>query len=46
MINGCSGMRKMLSAKAGATFCMECPNFTYAVRKDVVEIICKVKPGV
>ena len=46
MINGCSVMRKMLSAKAGATFSMDCPEFTYAVRKDVVEIIYKVKPGV
>ena len=39
-------MRKMLSAKAGATFSLDCPEFTYAVRKDVVEIIYKVKPGV
>ena len=42
MINGCSVMRKMLSAKAGATFSMDCPEFTFAVRKDVVEIIYKV----
>ena len=39
-------MRKMLTTKAGATFNLECPGFTYAVRKDVVEIIYKVKPGV
>ena len=39
-------MRKMLQTKAGATFCMDCREFTYAVRKDVVEIIYKVKPGV
>ena len=32
-------MRKMLSAKAGATFSMDCPEFTFAVRKDVVAII-------
>ena len=36
----------MLSTKAGATYSMDCPEFTYAVRKDVVEIIYKVKPGV
>ena len=39
-------MRKMLSAKDGATFSLDDPQFTYAVRKDVVEIIHKVKPGV
>ena len=39
-------MRKMLSTKAGATFSLDCPKFTCAVRKDVVEIIYKVKPGV
>ena len=36
----------MFSTKAGATFSLDCPQFTYAVRKDVVEIIYKVKPGV
>ena len=36
----------MFSTKAGATFSLDCPEFTYAVRKDVVEIIYKVKPGV
>ena len=39
-------MRRMLSTKAGATFSYDCPQFTYAVRKDLVEIIYKVKPGV
>ena len=39
-------MRKMLSTKAGATFSMDCPKFTCAVRKDVVEIIYKVKPWI
>ena len=39
-------MRKMLQAKAGAAFNLDCREFTYAVRKDVVEIIYKVKPGV
>lgn len=29
-------MRKMLSTKAGATFSLDCPEFTYDVRKDVV----------
>ena len=38
-------MRRMLSTKAGATFSYDCPRFTYAVRKDLVEIIYKVKPG-
>ena len=39
-------MRKMLSTKAGATFSLDSPELTFAVRKDVVEIIYKVKPGV
>ena len=39
-------MRKMLSTKAGATFSLDCPQYTIAVRKDVAEIIFKVKPGV
>lgn len=39
-------MRRMLTTRAGASFNMESPSFTYAVRKDVVEIIYKVKPGV
>lgn len=30
-------MRKLLQAKAGPTFSMDCPEFTFAVRKDVVE---------
>ena len=36
----------MLSTKAGATFSLDSPELTFAVRKDVVEIIYKVKPGV
>ena len=36
----------MLTTKAGATFNLECPDVTFAVRKDVVEIIFKIKPGV
>ena len=36
----------MLSTKAGAAFSLDCPQFTFAVRKDVIEIIYKVKPGV
>ena len=39
-------MRRMLSTKAGAIFSYDCPQFTYAVRKDLVEIIYKVQPGV
>ena len=39
-------MRKVLTTKAGATFNLECPDFTYAVRKDVIEIIFKIKPGI
>ena len=39
-------MRKILTTKAGATFNLECPDFTYAVRKDVIEIVFKVKPGI
>ena len=36
----------MLSTKSGATFNLEAPNMTFAVRKDVIEIVYKVKPGV
>lgn len=32
--------------KAGATFNLECPDLTYVVRKDVVEIVFKVRPGI
>lgn len=39
-------MRRMLSTKSGATFNLEAPNMTFAVRKDVIEIVYKVKPGV
>lgn len=36
----------MLTAKAGATFNLEYPSLTFAVRKDVIEIVFKIKPGV
>ena len=36
----------MLSTKSGATFNLETPNMTFAVRKDVIEIVYKVKPGI
>lgn len=39
-------MRRMLSTKSSATFNLEAPNMTFAVRKDVIEIVYKVKPGV
>jgi len=39
-------MRKLLSSKAGGTFNLECPDFTYVVRKDAVEIVFKMKPGI
>ncbi len=39
-------MRRMLSTKSGATFNLETPNMTFAVRKDVIEFVYKVKPGV
>lgn len=39
-------MRKLLSTKAGATFNEETPNLTFAVRKEGIEIIYKVKAGV
>ena len=35
----------MLSTRAGAMFSLDCPEFTYEVRKDVVESIYKVKSG-
>ena len=35
-----------MSTKSGATFNHEAPNMTFAVRKDVIEIVYKVKPGV
>ena len=37
-------MKKLLTSKAGATFNLECPDFTFVVRKDVVEIVFKVRP--
>lgn len=39
-------MRRMLSTKSGVTFNIENPNITLAVRKEVVEIVFKLKPGV
>lgn len=39
-------MRRILPTKAGATFNQECPDLTYAIRKVVIEIIYKIKPGV
>ena len=35
-----------MSTKSSATFNLEAPNMTFAVRKDVIEIVYKVKPGV
>ena len=37
-------MKKLLTSKAGVTFNLECPDFTFVVRKDVVEIVFKVRP--
>lgn len=39
-------MKKLLTSKAGATFNLECPDLTYVVRKDVIEIVFKVRPGI
>ncbi|MGN1220022.1 MAG: hypothetical protein ACI4TU_03690 [Candidatus Cryptobacteroides sp.] len=39
-------MKKLLTSRAGATFNLECPDFTYVIRKDVIEIVFKVKSGV
>lgn len=36
----------MLATKSGVTFNLETPHMTFAVRKDVIEIVFKVKPGV
>ena len=38
-------MRKFLDTKAGATFFEELPNLTINPRKDCIEIIFKLKPG-
>lgn len=38
-------MRKMLFNRAEVMFSLDCPEFTYEVRKDVVESIYKVKSG-
>ena len=39
-------MRRMLSTKAGATFSYDCPQFTYAVRKNLVEIISYIPASI
>ena len=39
-------MRKLLDTKAGATFYEEMPNLTFSSRKDCIEFIFKLKPGV
>jgi hypothetical protein len=38
-------MRKFFSDKAGATFNFEMPTFTYAVRKNCIELIYKLNRG-
>ena len=39
-------MRKFLDTKAGATFFEELPNLTVCPRKECIEIIFKLKPGI
>ena len=39
-------MRKFLASTAGATFHEETPNLTFNVKKDTIEIINKLRPGV
>ena len=39
-------MRKLLDTKAGATFYEEMPNLTLSTRKDSIEFIFKLKPGI
>ena len=39
-------MRKLLDTKAGATFYEEMPNLTFCPRKDSIEFIFKLKPGI
>lgn len=39
-------MRKFLDTKAGATFFEELPNLTICPRKECIEIIFKLKPGI
>ena len=39
-------MRKLLDTKAGATFYEEMPNLTLCTRKDCIEFIFKLKPGI
>lgn len=38
-------MRKVLSSKAGVTFHQETPTLTYAVHKECIEIVYKIKAG-
>ena len=39
-------MRKFLSSTVGATFHSDRPNHTFCVRKDSIELIGKLRPGV
>ena len=39
-------MRKLLDTKAGATFYEEMPNLTLCTRKECIEFIFKLKPGI
>ena len=39
-------MRKLLDTKAGATYYEEMPNLTLCTRKDCIEFIFKLKPGI
>ena len=39
-------MRKLLDTKAGATFFEEMPNPTLCARKECIEFIFKLKPGI
>ena len=39
-------MRKLLDTKAGATFYEEMSNLTLSTRKDCIEFIFKLKPGI
>ena len=39
-------MRKFLDTKSGATFFEEMPNLTLCPRKDSIEFIFKLKPGI
>ena len=39
-------MRKLFDSKAGATFHAECPDLTINTRKDGLEFIAKLSPGI